>query len=110
MRLVLQSNSTSLYYCWGDQWTPRFKEAHDFGSFNNVVEFLRESKLEGVELVLIHESIGRINFEQPCGRVSRNEITAGAKSRREKTAEQTAALDDAGARCPTPSNSRSFWS
>ena len=62
MRLVLQSNSTSLYYCWGDQWTPRFKEAQDFGSFNNVVEFLRESKLEGVELVLIHESIGRINF------------------------------------------------
>ena len=62
MRLVLQSNSTSLYYCWGDQWTPRFKEAHNFGSFNNVVEFLRESKLQDVELVLIHESIGRINF------------------------------------------------
>jgi len=62
MRLVLQSNSTSLYYCWGDQWTPRFKEAHNFGSFNNVIEFLRASKLEGVELVLIHESIGRINF------------------------------------------------
>ena len=62
MRLVLQSNSTSLYYCWGDQWTPRFKEAHNFGSFNNVVEFLRDSKLQEVELVLIHESIGRINF------------------------------------------------
>ncbi len=62
MRLVLQSNSTSLYYCWGDQWTPRFKEAHNFGSFENVVEFLRESKLQEVELVLIHESIGRINF------------------------------------------------
>src|SRR5207245_5566330 len=55
MRLVLQSNSTSLYYCWGDQWTPRFKEAHNFGSFNNVVEFLRDSKLQEVELVLIHE-------------------------------------------------------
>ena len=62
MRLVLQSNSTSLYYCWGDQWTPRFKEAHNFGSFENVIEFLRESKLQDVELVLIHESIGRINF------------------------------------------------
>ena len=62
MRFVLQSNSTSLYYCWGDQWTPRFKEAHNFGSFENVVEFLRESKLQEVELVLIHESIGRINF------------------------------------------------
>ena len=62
MRLVLQSNSTSLYYCWGDQWTPCFKEAHNFGSFNNVVEFLRDSKLQEVELVLIHESIGRINF------------------------------------------------
>ena len=62
MRLVLQSNSTSLYYCWGDQWTPRFKEAHNFGSFENVIEFLRETKLQEVELVLIHESIGRINF------------------------------------------------
>ena len=62
MRLVLQSNSTSLYYCWGDQWTPRFKEAHNFGSFENVIEFLRKSKLQEVEVVLIHESIGRINF------------------------------------------------
>ncbi len=62
MRLVLQSNSTSLYYCWGDQWTPRFKEAHNFCSFDDVIEFLRTSKLEGVELLLIHESIGQINF------------------------------------------------
>ena len=62
MRLVLQSNSTSLYYCWGDQWTPRFKEARNFGSFNDVAEMLRTSKLEGVELVLIDESIGRISF------------------------------------------------
>ena len=62
MRLVLQSNSTSLYYCWGDQWTPRFKEAHNFGSFNSVIEFLRDNKMQDVELVLIYESIGRINF------------------------------------------------
>ena len=62
MRLVLQSNSTSLYYCWGDRWTPRFKEAHNFCSFENVIEFLRTSKLEEVELLLIDEGIGQINF------------------------------------------------
>ena len=62
MRLVLQSKATSLYYCWGDQWTPRFKEAHSFRSFSDVVEFLKSTKMDGIELVLIDESVGHINF------------------------------------------------
>ena len=62
MRLVLQNNSTSLYFCMGNQWTPSFKEAYNFGSLNNAAEFLRHHTVEDVQLVLIDQHSGGIEF------------------------------------------------
>src|ERR1051326_1206923 len=44
MRVVLQSNSTSLYLGNGKQWTPDFKDAHDFRSLANLIEFSRKEE------------------------------------------------------------------
>ncbi len=50
MRVVLQNNSTSLYLGNGDQWMPGFRDAHDFQSLQNLVEFSRKEKLEDVQV------------------------------------------------------------
>ena len=62
MRIVLQSNSTSLYFCDYDQWTPRFKQAHDFGSLGNLIEFSRKEKITDVQVVIILEKAEGIEF------------------------------------------------
>jgi hypothetical protein len=62
MRVVLQNNSTSLYLGDGNQWTPGFKDAHDFRSLENLIEFSRKEKLEDVQVVVILERSQRIQF------------------------------------------------
>jgi len=55
MRVILQSNSSSLYFCRGDYWTPRFKEAFDFGVLETAIEFSRHENLTDVQAVIIQE-------------------------------------------------------
>jgi len=62
MRVVLQNNSTSLYLGNGSQWTPGFKDAHDFRSLDNLIEFSRKEKLEDVQVVIIVEKSPGIQF------------------------------------------------
>jgi len=58
MRVILQNNSSSLYFCRGDQWTPRFKEALDFHALENAIEFSRRENLADVQAVIIQERAG----------------------------------------------------
>ena len=62
MRVVLQNNSTSLYLGNGDQWMPGFKDAHDFQSLENLIEFSHKEKLEDVQVVIIVERSPGIQF------------------------------------------------
>ena len=62
MRVVLQNNSTSLYLGNANQWTPGFRDAHDFQSLENLVEFSRRGKLEDVQVVIIMEKSQGIQF------------------------------------------------
>jgi hypothetical protein len=62
MRVVLQNNSTSLYLGNGSQWTPGFRDAHDFQSLENLVEFSRKETLEDVQVVIIVEKSQSIQF------------------------------------------------
>jgi len=58
MRVILQNNSSSLYFCRGDQWTPRFKEALDFHALEIAIEFSRRENLTAVQVVIIQERAG----------------------------------------------------
>jgi len=79
MRLVLQSTTTSLYLCKDYQWTPRFKEAHDFGSVQKVIEFFRGSQPTDLQLIIILERNGRIHFVPfPLERLLNSPPTEGA--------------------------------
>jgi hypothetical protein len=62
MRVVLQNNSTSLYFGDGNQWTTGFRDARDFRSLNNLMEFARKEKLEDVQVVVILERSRGIQF------------------------------------------------
>ncbi len=62
MRVVLQNNSTSLYLGRGDQWTPGFKDAHDFRSLDNLIEFSSKENLSDVQVVIIVERGQGIQF------------------------------------------------
>ena len=62
MRVILQDNSTSLYFCGGDQWTPRFKEAFDFRALETAIEFSRRQNLTDVQAVIIEDRAGRVEF------------------------------------------------
>ena len=62
MRIVLQNNSTSLYLGNGDQWMPGFRDAHDFPSLENLIEFSHKEKLEDVQVVVIVEGSQGIQF------------------------------------------------
>ncbi len=62
MRVVLQNNSTSLYLGNGDQWMPGFRDAHDFQSLQNLVEFSRKEKLEDVQVVIVVEKNQGVQF------------------------------------------------
>src|SRR5437899_1596478 len=60
MRVVLQNNSSSLYFCRGDQWTPGFKGAFDFRALETAVEFSRRQNLIDVQAVIIEDRTGRV--------------------------------------------------
>ncbi len=62
MRVILQNNSSSLYFCRGDQWTPRFKEALDFHALENAIEFSRRENLTDVQALIIEERGGHVEF------------------------------------------------
>ena len=62
MRVVLQNNSTSLYLGNGNQWMPGFRDAHDFRSLDNLIEFSRKEKLEDVQVLIIVEKSQGIQF------------------------------------------------
>ena len=62
MRVVLQNNSTSLYLGTFNQWTPRCKEAHDFRSLDDVLEFSSREELKDVQVVVIVERNQGIQF------------------------------------------------
>lgn len=62
MRVVLQNNSTSLYFGFGHQWTPRFKDAQDFGSLENVLEFYSKEEMTDVQVVIILERSQGVQF------------------------------------------------
>jgi len=55
MRVILQNNSSSLYFCGGGQWTPGFREAFDFRALETAVEFSRREHLTDVQAVIIQE-------------------------------------------------------
>ena len=62
MRVILQNNSSSLYFCTGGQWTPRFKDAFDFRALQTAVEFSRRENLTDVQAVIIQERAGGVEF------------------------------------------------
>ena len=62
MRVILQNNSSSLYFCRGDQWTPRFKEAFDFHALETAIEFSRREHLTDVQAVLVQERASGVEF------------------------------------------------
>ncbi len=62
MRVILQNNSSSLYFCPGGQWTPRFKEAFDFRALETAIEFSRRENLTDVQAVVIQERTGCVEF------------------------------------------------
>jgi hypothetical protein len=55
MRVILQNNSSSLYFGRGGQWTPGFKEAFDFRVLETAIEFSRRENLTDVQAVIIRE-------------------------------------------------------
>src|SRR5712664_3327500 len=58
MRVILQDNSSSLYFCRSNEWTPRFKEAFDFRDLQTAIEFSRRENLTDVQAVIIEERAG----------------------------------------------------
>jgi len=58
MRVILQNNSSSLYFCAGGQWTPGFTEAFDFRALETAIEFSRRENLTDVQAVIIQERAG----------------------------------------------------
>jgi hypothetical protein len=62
MKLILQSNTTSLYLCKGDQWTPRYKDAYNFGSLHNLVEYTKKNDVADLQIVIINERSDGIDF------------------------------------------------
>jgi len=62
MRVILQNNSSSLYFCRGGQWTPGFKEALDFHALENAIEFSRREHLTDVQAVLVQERASGVEF------------------------------------------------
>jgi len=45
-----------------DQWTPRFREALDFGDLQHAIEFSRQQNLNDVQAILIKERTGGVEF------------------------------------------------
>ena len=62
MRVILQDNSSSLYFCRSNEWTPRFKEAFDFHDLQAAVEFSRRENLTDVQALIIEERGGHVEF------------------------------------------------
>ena len=62
MRVILQDNSSSLYFCSVGQWTPRFKDAFDFRALETAIEFSRRENLTDVQALLIEERAGHHEF------------------------------------------------
>jgi hypothetical protein len=63
MMIVLQNNVTSLYFCQRhDPWTPRFREAHDFGRIQGAIEFAQQEQISDVQVVVVIEKEGGLEF------------------------------------------------
>jgi hypothetical protein len=63
MRIVLQNNVTSLYFCHGhDTWTPRFREAHDFCRIDAAIEFAQQEQMSEVQVVMVIDKEGALEF------------------------------------------------
>jgi hypothetical protein len=63
MRIVLQNNVTSLYFCQRhDPWTPRFREAQDFGRIQAAIEFAQQEQILDVQVVVVLEKEGGLEF------------------------------------------------
>ena len=62
MRVILQDNSSSLYFCRSNEWTPRFKEAFDFRDLQTAIEFSRRENLTDVQALIIQEGAGHVEF------------------------------------------------
>jgi hypothetical protein len=57
MRTLLRRVSSGVYFQHADQWTPDPEQAHNFGSIDRALDFVRTWKLRGVELAFaFHDS------------------------------------------------------
>lgn len=64
-RVLLQNNVSAYYFCRGDYWTPRFKDARDFGSIEHAEEFSRSQNLMDVQIVVIEDRSDSADFLAP---------------------------------------------
>ncbi len=63
MRIVLQSNASSLYLGNGrDFWTSRFREARTFGTVQDAMDFSQQQQLSDMQVVAILDHAGRLEF------------------------------------------------
>jgi len=63
MRVLLQNTVTSLYFCDGqERWTPRFREAHDFGLIQTALDAAQRESLSDVQAVLVTDREGALEF------------------------------------------------
>ena len=52
MKILLQHLRTKLYLRSAGSWTDKFEEAHDFQHSQRLIEFVRDNRLEGVQIAV----------------------------------------------------------
>ena len=63
MRVVLQNNSSSLYFCYGaGNWTPSFREAYNFGQAHKAIEYAHLEGWSDVQVVVVMEEDAHLEF------------------------------------------------
>ena len=60
MKTLLRKVSTGLYFQGPDQWTTDPAEAHNFKMIDRALEFIRNWKLQDVELAFAFEKAGEV--------------------------------------------------
>jgi hypothetical protein len=52
MNVVLQQVRTGLYFTPPEKWVKEIAEAHDFGSSQRAIQFARQHRLRGVQVIV----------------------------------------------------------
>jgi hypothetical protein len=62
-KVLLQNMVTSLYFCQGQEaWTPRYRQAYNFGIIQAALETAQQENLSDVQVVLVINREGSLEF------------------------------------------------